>query len=43
MKSGNAGGLAPGSTLISDDVADDKHLSVGSTVPVTWEDGRRAR
>ena len=41
MKSGSVGDLAPGSTLISDDVADDKHLSVGSTVPVTWEDGQK--
>jgi putative ABC transport system permease protein len=41
MKSGKAADLGPGSALISDDVADDKHLSVGSTVPVTWEDGQK--
>src|SRR6185437_3658557 len=41
MKSGKVADLGPGSALISDDVADDKHLSVGSTVPVTWEDGQK--
>jgi putative ABC transport system permease protein len=43
MKSGKTSDLGPGTTLISDDVADDKHLSVGSTVPVTWEDGAKDR
>jgi putative ABC transport system permease protein len=43
MKSGKTADLGPGTTLISDDVADDKHLSVGSTVPVTWEDGAKDR
>jgi putative ABC transport system permease protein len=42
VTSGRASDLAAGATLISDDVADDKHLSVGSTVPVTWEDGTRS-
>jgi putative ABC transport system permease protein len=41
MTSGKTSDLAPGTTLISHDVADDKHLSVGSTVPVTWEDGAK--
>jgi putative ABC transport system permease protein len=41
MTSGKTSDLGPGSTLISKDVADDKHLSVGSTVPVTWEDGAK--
>ena len=41
MKSGSTAQLGPGTTLISADVADKKHLSVGSTVPVTWEDGQK--
>ena len=41
MTSGKTSDLGPGTTLISDDVAHDKHLSVGSTVPVTWEDGAK--
>jgi putative ABC transport system permease protein len=41
MTSGKTADLGPGTALISDDVADDKHLSVGSTVPVTWEDGAK--
>jgi putative ABC transport system permease protein len=40
-KSGSTSDLAPGTTLISSDVADKKDLSVGSTVPVTWEDGAK--
>jgi putative ABC transport system permease protein len=43
MKSGSTADLGPGTTLISADVADKKHLSVGSTVPVTWEDGQNGR
>ncbi|HEV7655196.1 MAG TPA: FtsX-like permease family protein [Mycobacteriales bacterium] len=39
QKAGDVKDLGPGTTLISDDVAKDKKLSVGSTVPVTWEDG----
>ena len=39
MKSGRTSDLAPGTTLIDDDVAKDKKLSVGSTVRVVWEDG----
>lgn len=40
-KSGNVSEIGPGNTLVSDDVAKDKHLSVGSTVPVVWEDGAK--
>ena len=35
---GSAIDLGPGTTLISDDVAEERGLSVGSTIPVTWED-----
>ena len=41
MKSGKADDLGAGTTLVSDDVAKDKHLSVGSSVPVVWEDGAK--
>ncbi|HST64839.1 MAG TPA: FtsX-like permease family protein [Mycobacteriales bacterium] len=41
MKSGKTSDLAAGTTLISDDVAKDKDLSVGSSVPVVWEDGSK--
>jgi putative ABC transport system permease protein len=40
-KSGSTKDLGPGTALISDTVAKDKHLSVGSTVPVIWEDGAK--
>lgn len=39
--SGSVSRLGPGETLISEDVAGDRGLSVGSTVPVTWEDNSR--
>ena len=36
--SGSIDQLGPGTTLISEKVAEDRGLAVGSTVPVTWED-----
>ena len=38
-RDGSAGELGPGTLLVADDVAAERGLSVGSTVPVEWEDG----
>ena len=39
--SGSASDLGPGTMLVSEDVAEDKDWSTGTTVPVTWEDGTK--
>jgi putative ABC transport system permease protein len=33
--------LGPGTVLVADDTARERHLEIGRTVPVTWEDGER--
>ncbi|HEY6749399.1 MAG TPA: FtsX-like permease family protein, partial [Mycobacteriales bacterium] len=42
QKSGKMSDLGPGTALISEDVAKDKSLSVGSSLPVVWEDGEKS-
>lgn len=41
MVSGSSSDLGPGTLLLSEDAAEDKNLTTGSTVPVTWEDGTK--
>ena len=39
--SGSVTDVAPGTTVVADDIAEERNLSVGSTIPVTWEDNAK--